>query len=105
IGCIVRRDELGNSYTAGAPRASFLLAGLFLASIGAMVLYGIGTGGDAHIAVWQARPYVYFVWLALLTPAVVRTRSELLGAVAMLVAAAIFKASQIIWIFIVEAES
>jgi uncharacterized membrane protein len=103
IGSIVPRDEPGDGYAASVPRALFLLSVLFLAIVGAMVLFGIGTGGDARIAVWQARPYVYLVWVALLTPVVLRTRSELLGAVAMLVGATIFKASQIVWIFVVEA--
>lgn len=103
VGCIVRRDELSYGYAASVPRAVFSLSALFLAIVGAMVLYGIGTGGDASIAVWQARPYVYLVWVALLTPAVLRTRSELVGAVGMLIGATIFKASQIVWIFVVEA--
>jgi uncharacterized membrane protein len=103
IGCIVRRDEPGDGYAASVPRAFFLLSVLFLAIVGAMLLYGIGTGGDPGIAVWQARPYVYLVWVAMLTPAVLRTRSELFGGVAMLVGATIFKASQIVWIFVVEA--
>jgi hypothetical protein len=103
IGCIVRRDELGDGYAARVPRSLLLLSVWFLAMVGAMVLYGIGTGGDARIAVWQARPYVYLIWVALLTPAVLRTRTELLGAVAMLVGATTFKASQIVWIFVVEA--
>src|SRR5262249_2546285 len=76
---------------------------LFLIIVGAMVLYGISTGGDVGIAVWQARPYVYLVWVALLTPAVLRTWSELVGAVAILIGATIFKASQIVWIFVTEA--
>jgi hypothetical protein len=103
IGSIVPRDEPGDGYAASVPRALFLLSVLFLAIVGAMVLYGIGTGGDARIAVWQARPYMYLVWVALLTPTVLRTRSELVGAMAMLVGATIFKASQIVWIFVVEA--
>jgi O-Antigen ligase len=103
IGSIVRRDQPGDGCAASVPRALFLLSVLFLAIVGAMVLYGVGTGGDARIAVWQARPYVYLVWLALLTSAIVRTRGELLGAVAILVGATIFKASQIVWIFVVEA--
>jgi O-Antigen ligase len=103
IGCIVRRDELGDGYAARVPRSLLLLSVWFLAMVGVMVLYGIGTGGDARIAVWQARPYVYLVWVALLTPAVLRTRSDLLGAVAMLAGVTVFKASQIVWIFVVEA--
>lgn len=103
LGCIVRSHKTGDGYAASVPRALFLLSVLFLAIVGAMLLYGIGAGGDARIAVWQARPYLYLVWVALLTPAVIRTRSELFGAVAMLVGATIFKASQIIWIFVVEA--
>jgi hypothetical protein len=103
IGCIVRREEPGHGAAAGVPRALFLLPVLFLAIVGAAVLYGIGTGGDAGMAVWQARPYVYLVWIALLTPAVLRTRNELIGAVALLVGATIFKASQIVWIFVFEA--
>jgi hypothetical protein len=103
VGCVVRRDELTHGYAANVPRAAFSLSVLFLVIVGAMVLYGIGTGGDARIAVWQARPYVYLVWVALLTPAVLRTRGELVGAVGMLVGATIFKASQIVWIFVVEA--
>jgi hypothetical protein len=81
----------------------FLLPVLFLAFVGAMVLYGVGTSGDVRVAIWQARPYVYLIWLALLTPAVLRTRSDLIGAVAMLVGATIFKAFQIVWIFVTEA--
>jgi O-Antigen ligase len=105
IGCIVHPNEPDHAYAARVPRALLVLSILFLAIVGAMVVYGIGTGGDARIAVWQARPYVYLVWLALLTPAALRTRSELLGAVAVLVGATIFKASQIVWIFVGEARA
>jgi hypothetical protein len=105
IGCIVRRNDPNHGYAARVPRALILLSILLLAFVGAMVLYGIGSGGDARIAVWQARPYMYLVWVALLTPAVLRTRSELLGAVVVLVGATTFKASQIIWIFVVDARA
>jgi hypothetical protein len=105
IGCIVRREEPRHGYAEGVPRPLFILPLLFLAVVGAAVLYGIATGGDARIAVWQARPYLYLVWTALLTAAVIRTRNELIGAVALLVGATIFKASQIVWMFVVEAEA
>src|SRR5262245_13804182 len=85
VGCIVRRGELSHSYTANVSRVVFSLLILFLVIVGAMVLYGISTGGDAGIAVWQARPYVYLVWVALLTPAILRSRSEVVGAVAILI--------------------
>jgi O-Antigen ligase len=103
IGCVVRRDETNRGYTASVPCVLLLLSVLFLGFVGAMVLYGVGTGGDVRVAIWQVRPYLYLIWLALLTPAVLRTRSELIGALAILVGATMFKASQIIWIFVVDA--
>jgi hypothetical protein len=103
VGCIVRPSVLSQSYAANVPRAVFALSVSFLVIVWAMVLYGISTGGDAAIAVWQARPYVYLVWVALLTPAVFKSRSELVGAIAILISATIFKASQIVWIFVTEA--
>lgn len=51
IGCIVRRNGPDWGNAASIPRVLFLLSVLFLAIVGAMVLYGIGTDGDAKIAV------------------------------------------------------
>jgi hypothetical protein len=105
FGAIVHSNGATPDYAPKAPRAVFLLSVLFLISVVAMVLYGIATGGDAKIALWQARPYAYFVWVALLTSVVIRERSQLVGVIGILVGATIFKASQIVWIFVDEARA
>lgn len=104
LGAAFRDHSVSHSNSAKLPRSLLLLPALFVAAVAAMVLYGVYTGGDTEIAVWQARPYVYFVWVALLTALIIRTRNELICSVGILVGGAALKATQIIWIFITDAK-
>ncbi|MEZ4714208.1 MAG: O-antigen ligase family protein [Caldilineaceae bacterium] len=50
---------------------------LFTVSIGLGLLYGLGTGGDLTIALWESRPIFYICLVMILTSNLIETRAHL----------------------------
>jgi hypothetical protein len=75
---------------------------LLLGTLGVMLLYGVAAGGQVRPALWQFRPLLHFVVFALLGTQLLRTSADVGILVSALVAATVFKALQIDWIFFAQ---
>lgn len=63
-------------------------------------LYGLKDGGDLLIATWEVRALFYLVLMFLITPQLIRTKSQLRGLIWIFIIAITFKAFQAILRFI-----
>jgi hypothetical protein len=77
-----------------------VFAGLYLATLSGMLVYGLAAGGALKPALWQTRYLFHFVVIALLTPQLLRTPAHVRGAVWALMIPVVIKALQILWIFL-----
>jgi hypothetical protein len=75
----------------------------FLSVVAIMFAFGMASGGSLKPALWQVRPYVHLVAIALLVPQVLRTLDDLKLAVYALNAAILLKACWVIGIFVFAA--
>jgi hypothetical protein len=83
--------------------ADGVLGVISVVTLGAMLAYGLASGGSPKPALWQARPFVHLVLFALLGTQLLETPRHVGRLIAAFVAATSCKALQIVWIFFAEA--
>jgi hypothetical protein len=98
VGLAIQRAFKKDFKFRGIPvwGAALFFFGSFLFSF----LYGMSQGGDFLVSLWEIRALFYFLLLYLLTPQLIRTRSELKGLVWVFIIGISFKAFQGIFRFI-----
>jgi hypothetical protein len=100
LGTVIRLARLR---TWPAIRHDAVLAFAYLLALLVMLAYGLITGGDLKPALWQTRPFLHFVVLALVGSQLLRTAADVRNVIWILALACAFKAVQITWIFFVHA--
>ena len=88
-------------------RLPFELTGAvaFLVVVLLMFVWGLASGGALKPALWQVRPYLHLVAIAVLIPAVFRTLDDVKLVVVLVNAAIVLKACLVIGVFVFAADA